>query len=104
MLRACSGMERPERFATLWTIKEAVLKARGSGLSAGLMTVAVQLDARGRFQRLSAPDGPWSVASWSPVDGLRAALAVHAGTLPALRFFAATPLGPVREAPELGPA
>ena len=103
MLRACSGMERPERFASLWTIKEAVLKARGAGLAAGLMTVEVQLDASGRLLRLSAPDGPWSVASWLPVEGLRAALAVQSRKLPPLRFFAATPLGPVREAPELGP-
>jgi 4'-phosphopantetheinyl transferase len=104
MLRACSGMERPERFTTLWTIKEAVLKARGADLASGLMTVDVQLGPSGEFLRLSAPDRPWSVAAWSPVDGLRAALAVQAGTMPPLRFFAATPLGPVREAPELGPA
>ena len=103
MLRACSGIQRPERFATLWTIKEAVLKARGAGLSAGLMTVEVQLDSAGRLLRLSAPDGPWSVASWSPVDRLQAALAIPAATLPALRFFAATPLGAVRGAPELSP-
>jgi hypothetical protein len=68
------------------------------------MTVEVQLDATGRLLRLSAPNGPWSVASWSPVEGLRAALAVQARTLPPLRFFAATPLGAAREAPELGPA
>jgi 4'-phosphopantetheinyl transferase len=104
MLRACSGMERPERFTTLWTIKEAVLKARGAGLSSGLTTVDVQLDASGELLQLSAHDRPWSVAAWSPVDGLRAALAVRAGTMPPLRFFAATPLGLVREAPELGPA
>ncbi|HEY1417318.1 MAG TPA: 4'-phosphopantetheinyl transferase superfamily protein [Myxococcaceae bacterium] len=104
MLRACSGMERPERFTTLWTIKEAVLKARGANLASGLTTVEVQLGGSGEVVRLSAPDRPWSVAAWSPVDGLRAALAVQAGTLPPLRFFAATPLGPVREAPELGPA
>jgi 4'-phosphopantetheinyl transferase len=104
MLRACSGMERPERFTTLWTIKEAVLKTRGAGLSSGLTTVEVQLGASGELVRVTAPDRPWSVAAWSPVDGLRAALAVQTGTLPPLRFFAATPLGPVREAPELGPA
>ncbi|HET6983555.1 MAG TPA: 4'-phosphopantetheinyl transferase superfamily protein [Myxococcaceae bacterium] len=104
MLRACSGMERPERFTTLWTIKEAVLKTRGAGLSSGLTTVEVQLGASGELVRVTAPDRPWSVAAWSPVDGLRAALAVHSATLPPLRFFAASPLGPVREAPELGPA
>ena len=104
MLRACSGMERPDRFTTLWTIKEAVLKARGADLASGLMTVDVQLGTSGEFLRLSAPDRPWSVAAWSPMDGLRAALAVQAGTMPPLRFFAATPLGPVREAPELGSA
>jgi 4'-phosphopantetheinyl transferase len=104
MLRGCSGMERPERFTTLWTIKEAVLKARGADLASGLTTVEVQLGTSGEVLRLSAPDQPWSVTAWSPVDGLRAALAVQAGTMPPLRFFAATPLGPVREAPELGPA
>jgi 4'-phosphopantetheinyl transferase len=104
MLRACSGMERPERFATLWTIKEAVLKARGAGLSAGLMTVEVQLDTSGHLLRLSAPDGPWSVASWSPTDGLRAALAIEAVTMPPVRSFRAVPLGAPRDAPELGPS
>ena len=104
MLRACSGMERPERFATLWTIKEAVLKARGAGLSAGLMTVEVQLDTSGHLLRLSAPDGPWSVASWSPTDGLRAALAIEAVPMPPVRSFRAVPLGTPRDAPELGPS
>ena len=102
MLGACSGQERPDRFTTLWTIKEAVLKARGAGLASGLTTVAVQLDASGTLLRLSAPDPPWSVAAWSPVAGLRAALAVQAGTMPPLRFLGAIPLGPAREAPELG--
>ncbi len=102
MLRACDDPERAQRFTTLWTVKEAVLKARGAGLASGLTTVEVQLDSSGNLLPVSAPGGPWSVAAWSPATRLRAALAVQAGTLLTLRVLVAIPLGAVREAPELG--
>jgi 4'-phosphopantetheinyl transferase len=103
MLVACGGMERPLRFTTLWTIKEAVLKARGLGLGAGLKTVAVSLDAQGRLTSVVAPGGPWTAVSWEPVPGLCAAVAVQASSRLQLRVFRSSLLGPPAEAPELSP-
>jgi len=90
-------------FTMLWTVKEAVLKARGTGLTARLDSVRVTLD--GAFQPLGveAPDGPWSVRAWSPEPGLRAAIAVRALAMPTLTVFRAAPLREPVPAPELGP-
>jgi len=102
-LRACELDARAERFTTLWTVKEAVLKARGLGVGSGLATVAVTLDERGAPRAVTAPGGPWSVCAWSPERGLRAAVAVQGESLPRLRVFRAVPLDSASPAPELGP-
>lgn len=103
VLRACEPAARAERFTTLWTVKEAVLKARGLGVGSGLTTVAVTLDERGAPRAVTAPGGPWSLCAWSPERGLRAAVAVQGESMPRLRVFRAVPLGPTSAAPELGP-
>ena len=103
LLRSCDPTPRGERFATLWTVKEAVLKARGLGVGSGLATVKVTLDARGGLRSVTAPEGPWSAFAWSPEPGLRAAVAVQADSPPVLRLFRAIPLGATASAPELGP-
>jgi 4'-phosphopantetheinyl transferase len=102
-LRSCDGSERPGRFATLWTVKEAVLKARGVGLGSGLGTVEVALDAGGTVRSVTAPGGPWSVGAWAPERGLRAAFAVGDPGPVRVRTFRIAPLGAARPAEELGP-
>jgi len=102
-LRACAEPERADRFATLWTVKEAVLKARGVGLASGLASVEVALGA-GQPLSVVAPQGPWIVRAWAPEPGLRAAVAVRSESPLPLRTFRAVPLGATRAAPELGPS
>ena len=103
LLLNCQPGQRGARFTTLWTVKEAVLKARGVGLASGLRTVEASLDAEGRLASAVAPEGPWSVVAWEPVRDLRAAVAVQGGSRLALRVFRASPLGPAVAAPELSP-
>ena len=95
--------ERPAGFAMLWTLKEAVLKARGCGLTEPLRSVEVELDASGRPVGVHAPGAPWVVRSWSPEPGWCAAVAVQAAGPLSVRTFRARPLGPAVAAPELEP-
>ena len=104
MLRGRQEADRAGTFATLWTVKEAVLKAEGLGLSTRLSTVEVTLEAAGQLAGVAGPGGPWSVRAWEPEPGFRLALAVGPpGKLSRVRTFSAVPLGDVRPAPELGP-
>jgi 4'-phosphopantetheinyl transferase len=104
LLRSRPEAERPGCFTTLWTVKEAVLKAEGVGLSTRLSSVNVALDAAGTVTAVTAPDGPWSVRTWEPEPGFRLAVAVGPpGKLSRVRTFSAVPLGGVRPVPELGP-
>lgn len=64
-LEALSGSEaRTERFWRLWTLKEAWLKGRGSGIAGGLGSFAV------RFQDPEAPSiaGPPEASGWQLVE------------------------------------
>jgi len=94
--------DRPASFAALWTVKEAVLKARGCGLTEPLHSVEVDMDSSGRPVLVRAPGGPWALRSWSPEPGWCAALAVRGEAL-TVSTFRARPLGPPVLAPELGP-
>ncbi len=102
-LRACHASERSARFTTLWTVKEAVLKARGVGLGSGLGTVEIDLDDAGSVRSVTGPEGPWSVRSWAPGPELRAAVAVRDAGPVRVRTFGIVPLGAARPADELGP-
>lgn len=71
---------RSEAFFTLWTHKEAYVKARGQGLSGGLNTFSVSL--RGGPTLLEdGPDGTirpsWSIVPLAVDPGFAAALAVE---------------------------
>ena len=103
LLRRCDDFERAARFARLWTVKEAVLKARGVGLGSGLSTVEVALDAKGGLTSVLAPGGPWSAWAWEPEARLAAAVAVQGMHRPHLRALLAAPLGPAVEQPGLLP-
>ena len=102
-LRACHASARSARFATLWTVKEAVLKARGVGLGSGLGKVEIDLDDAGGLRSVTGPQGPWSVAAWAPEPELRAAVAVRDPGPVRVRTFRIVPLGAARPADELGP-
>jgi 4'-phosphopantetheinyl transferase len=95
--------ERPAGFAALWTAKEAVLKARGCGLTEPLRSVEVELAPTGWPVRVQSPGGPWALRSWSPEPGWCAALAVRTDGTPTVATFRARPLGFPVPIPEMGP-
>ena len=84
LLNSLSGEKKSEVFFTLWTCKEAFLKAHGSGLMFPLSHVEISLDAEGAA-KIAAIDGDsnqasrWRLESFSPVAGYRASLVVEEG-------------------------
>lgn len=68
----CAGPQRRQRFFAIWTIKEAVLKACGTGIAGGLagfevllagdggVRIRMRADASARLRERFAPDG-WTV-------------------------------------------
>ncbi|MHB8289169.1 MAG: 4'-phosphopantetheinyl transferase family protein [Acidimicrobiales bacterium] len=63
----------PERFITMWTLKEAFLKALGIGLSGRLDALDCSLLERGQGGSLVSPAFPkvrlWALEPWSGVAG-----------------------------------
>ena len=49
-LRQCSGELRNIRFAELWTLKEAFLKAVGVGLSGSLASISFRFEEHARIE------------------------------------------------------
>ena len=77
-----AGPDRDVAFARLWTAKEAVLKARGTGLAGGLDGFAV-LDGA-----VEAGDGPWTIVGFDPAPGVVGTVAVRSGGPVALTALA----------------
>ena len=75
--------EKPPAFLTLWTRKEALLKATGEGITRSLSLVEVSF-LPGEAARLLAIAGDaekaaqWTLHDLSPMDGFVGAVAVHA--------------------------
>jgi 4'-phosphopantetheinyl transferase len=63
-----------EAFYKCWTSKEALLKAKGTGLSGSLDEVQIMLMPGARV-RVTPPVGDWSLIELSPIGGYAAALA-----------------------------
>ncbi|WP_434628787.1 4'-phosphopantetheinyl transferase family protein [Chromobacterium sp. CV08] len=84
---ALAGGDATRRFLRMWTAKEAVLKAIGSGLS-GLADVEIALDEADRPRLLSAHCGEWRLQALETEDGHAAALA-HDGPPRPLRRWRA---------------
>jgi 4'-phosphopantetheinyl transferase len=79
-LDACRGDERAARFIELWTLKEAYLKAIGSGLAQPLDTFAFSFDDAGGVRFSAQPDaGPaaWTFALFAPSPRHRLAVAAR---------------------------
>lgn len=81
VLRAESPTMQPRRFAELWTLKEAYLKARGVGLPLGVERVSFEFEVGRPLIRLDPTlgddQGAWDVHSWWPTIGHAAALCVE---------------------------
>lgn len=62
MLRALEGDARRDAFFAIWTLKEAVVKATGEGLSRGLDSFTIFLDP----PRVTMPEdaGAWRLEHW----------------------------------------
>jgi 4'-phosphopantetheinyl transferase len=96
--------ERTERFFELWTLKEAYLKAIGTGLSHPLSTVTFALDRPATIGFVPPPDedgAAWQFALFAPTPRHRIALAVRQARNSEWRIEAAShdasvPLPPVR--------
>lgn len=93
VLERLSGEARRRRFFALWTLKEAYVKARGSGLRLRLDSAAFALEPGGRLRvRLACEDSAaWRFALFRPAHGhlLATALAEtssHEGPLGAWRI------------------
>jgi 4'-phosphopantetheinyl transferase len=84
ILNSLHGEKKIEAFFTLWTCKEAFLKAHGSGLMFPLNRVEITLDA-GEAARIEAIEGDskqalhWRLESFRPVTGYQASLVVEGG-------------------------
>ena len=94
LLRAAPpGLEalgEADLFLTLWTLKEAFVKARGRRLLFPLDDFAFAVSDGGEGVRFSPPPGEreedWFFRTWRPAAGHRASVAIRAGaTKPQLR-------------------
>jgi 4'-phosphopantetheinyl transferase len=88
-LRALAPADQARRFAEIWTLKEAYIKARGLGLSLALDGFAFHLTP-GESPRLTidvrlSDDAPsWQLALFTPTPEHCAALCVRRGAEPSL--------------------
>ncbi|MDO5643659.1 MAG: 4'-phosphopantetheinyl transferase superfamily protein [Paracoccus sp. (in: a-proteobacteria)] len=96
-LHALPDATREAGFFTLWTRKEAYLKACGLGLSAGLSGFSVPLDAAPArmIRSLDARPDQWLILDAPPAPGFSGAIVVKAGPRPVTLHHCPEP----REAP-----
>jgi 4'-phosphopantetheinyl transferase len=98
-LEACAPGRRAERFWSLWTLKEAYLKATGAGLSEGLDNISFAIDGSTDLE-FAISAGPvteterWHFAQWSLDAAYMIAVCVERtdAQLPAMRFTEVVPL------------
>jgi len=84
-------------FLELWSCKEAVVKALGSGIGFGLARVAFTLDVQGKPQRLNVIDASagtvpeWQIVRLAPASDCTGALAWRGPARPVRAFAVAEP-------------
>ncbi len=98
-LGALSAAARPDRALSLWTLKEAYIKARGMGLSLPLREISFLFDGPRAIRFAAAPEVDRDPSRWRfcRLDhaGHRIALAVESAAAGAFEAFEARPpLGP----------
>ncbi len=95
-LRGVPAAAQAARFAAMWTVKEAYLKARGVGLAAPLQRFAVRFGAAGSAPQLAIDPGldddgaRWRVVAWQADAGHAAALCLAgaaAALVPVVRWL-----------------
>ena len=82
-LERCTEAERQYRFIEIWTLKEAYLKATGTGLAQPLDTFGFTFEADGALRFEPPPDveaSNWRFALVAPSERSRIAIAVGART------------------------
>ena len=86
LLEGLPETERHDRFLRIWTLKEAFLKARGTGIAGGLDRIEIRPDGAGGLTATLHPDLDEDRESWLLDVGPRGrhilALAVRCGPAP----------------------
>lgn len=79
MLAACPSEVRSDRFTELWTLKEAVVKAVGTGMPSSLDRASFQFvgDTDLRLNGTVSDQADWQCVLAAPTPDHRLALAVH---------------------------
>ena len=94
-LDVLSAAARPDRALSLWTLKEAYIKARGMGLSLSLREISFLFDGPKAIRFAAAPEVDDNPARWRfrqfDHAGHRIALAVEATAAGAFEAFEARP-------------
>lgn len=105
-LRGCPQGARALRFLELWTLKEAFLKAIGSGLSGSLNAISIDFpdDHSMRFSLSGSFDASdWHLATFAPSGRTRLAVAVCGKFSERPQFLARSPENEHERGPSLSP-
>ena len=82
-LHECAEGERQVRFVELWTLKEAYVKAIGTGLSQPLNSFGFTIDSNRQihFEPPTGDTSPWQFELGQPTDRHRLAIARRRASL-----------------------
>ncbi len=72
-----SGTQRAEAFFSLWTMKEAFVKATGRGFTTRLSTIAISVEEQRLLSSETEDPRAWQFARWRPIRTHRLALALR---------------------------